>query len=264
LFVEPEPVERAEGLLALWPFLLMVSFILALLSVARRQGIALVLPLMLIGTVNGAFLSQQLWGSTYAVWPLLMLLLADIIIALSPVLKDRTGWKTVSLTAVMAISMLVSGGLYAWSHERLNYANLSEGAITRSSLAALKGLSVRGVWLPQFEELLRYSEHEIPRQEGVLMIPGEDLFYFSSGRHPRFPVLMFDHTVNPYSPEEILQLSRARDIRWLIVKRKLQLQEEPLEHKDRILELLRNDFQPVESLANYDVYRKKSSGGSLG
>jgi hypothetical protein len=264
LFVEPEPGERAECLLALWPFLLMVSFVLALLSVVRRRGIALVLPFMLIGTVNGAFLSQQLWGSTYAVWPLFMLLFADTNSALSPALKDRTGWKTVSLTAVVAISMLVSGGLYVLSHERLNYANLSEGVITRSSLAALKGLSVRGAWLPQFEELLRFSEREIPWQDGILMIPGEDLFYYSSGRHPRFPVLMFDHTVNPYSPEEILQLSRARDIRWLIVKRELQLQEDPVEHKERLLELLRHDFQPVKSLGNYDVYRKISSGSSSG
>ena len=219
LFVEREPAERAECLLALWPFLLMVSFILALLSIGRRKGIALVLPFVLIGTVNGAFLSQQLWGSTYAVWPLLMLLIADTITVLFPVLKNRTGWKTISLTTVVAISMVASGGYYVWSHERLDYAKLSEGTITRSSLPALKGLSLRGEWIPRFEELLRFSEREIPRQEGLLMIPGEDLFYYSSGRHPRFPALMFDHTVNPYSPEEILQLSRARDIRWLIVKR---------------------------------------------
>jgi hypothetical protein len=264
LFVEQEPAERAEGLLALWPFLLIVSFIFALLSVRRRRGIALVLPFMLIGTVNGAFLSQQLWGSTYAIWPLLMLLIADTITVLFPVLKNRTGWKTVSLTVMVAISMVASGGYYAGSHERLDYADLSEGAITRSSLPALKGLSVRGAWIPQFEELLRFAEREIPRQDGLLMIPGEDLFYYSSGRRPRFPVLMFDHTVNPYSPEEILQLSRARDIRWLIVKRELQLQTDPVEDKDRLLELLRQDFQQVESLDNYDVYRKKSSSGSPG
>ena len=258
LFVEQEPGERAEGLLALWPFLLVVSFIFALLSAGRRRGIALVLPFMLIGTVNGAFLSQQLWGSTYAIWPLLMLLLADVITVLFPALRNRTGWKTVSLAAMVAISMVVSGGYYACSHERLDYVNLSEGALTRSSLPALKGLSVRGAWLPQFEELLRFSEREIPQQDGLLMIPGEDLFYYSSGRHPQFPVLMFDHTVNPYSPEEILQLSRARDIRWLVVKRELQLQTDPVEHRERLLELLRHDFRQVESLVNYDVYRKES------
>ena len=69
---------------------------------------------------------------------------------------------------------------------------------------------------------------------------------------------MFDHTVNPYSPEEILQLSRSRNIRWLIVKRELQLRADPVENKDRTLELLRQDFEPVESLDNYDIYRKTS------
>ncbi len=258
-FVETEPAERAESLLALWPFLLIASFVSALLSVRRRRGIALVLPFVLIGTIHGAFLSQQLWGSTYAIWPLLMLLLADTITVLFPLSKDRTGWRTVSLAAAVALSMVVSGGFYLWSHERLDYANLSDGAINRSSLPALKGLSLRGPWLPQFEELLRFSEREIPRQDGILMIPGEDLFYYSSGRHPGFPVLMFDHTVNPYGPEAILQLSRERDIRWLIVKRELQLRADPVEQKNRMLELLRHDFQMVASLGNYDVYRKKSN-----
>jgi hypothetical protein len=48
----------------------------------------------------------------------------------------------------------------------------------------------------------------------------------------------------------------------LIVKRELQLQTDPVEHKDLLLELLRQDFQQVESLDNYDVYRKKSSSVS--
>lgn len=257
--LEHEPSERAESLLALWPFLLIVSLICALLSVSRRRGIALVLPFIVIGTILGAFLSQQLWGSTYAIWPLLMLLFADIVTALVPLLNDAAGRKSVPIAAVAAISMIVSGGLYVYSHERLDYAELSQGPLVRLNFPALKGLSVRGQWLPQFEELLRYCEREIPERDGILMIPGEDLFYYTSGRHPQFPVLMFDHTVNPYSPEEILQLSRARNIRWLIVKRELQLQADPVENKDRMLELLRRDFEPVERLDNYDIYRKKSS-----
>ena len=271
-FLEHEPSERAESLLALWPFLLIVSFFCALLSAgsavsvslarrsaARRRDIALVLPFVVIGTILGAFLSQQLWGSTYAIWPLLMLLFADAVTALVPLFKDATGRKSVPIAAVAAISLIVSGGLYVYSHERLDYADLSQGPLVRSNLPALKGLSVRGQWLPQFEELLRFSKREIAERDGILMIPGEDLFYYTTGRHPQFPVLMFDHTVNPYSPEEILQLSRARNIRWLIIKRELQLQTDPVENKDRMLELLRQDFDPVESLDNYDVYRRKAS-----
>ncbi len=264
LFIDKDPSAHAERLLALWPFVLIVSLAFALLSavprspwaVRRRMGVALVLPFIVIATVQGAFLSQQLWGSTYAIWPLLMLLIADAITLLAPLANDPSGCKTASFTAVVAISLIVAGGFYVWSHERLDYANVSDGAITRSSVPALKGLSLRGSWLPQFEELLRFSERAIPREDGLLMIPGEDLFYYASGRRPHFPVLMFDHTINPYSPEEILQLSRARAIRWLVVKRELQLQEEPLQDKNRLLELLRQDFKPVESLDNYDVYRR--------
>jgi hypothetical protein len=259
MFIRKDSSERAERLLALWPFLLIVSFVFALLSVRRRAGITLVLPYILIGTVQGAFLSQQLWGSTYALWPLLMLLIASTIMALVAPPKQRSAWEIVPLTSVVAVSMLVSGGNYVWSHERLDYARLSEGKMVRSTLPALAGLSVRGLWIPHFEELVRFTERKIPREEGLLMIPGEDLFYYTTGRHPRFPVLMFDHTLNPYSPETILELSRARETRWLVIKQNLQLWEEPVEDKDRLLELLRQDFKKVESINVYDVYRRRSS-----
>jgi hypothetical protein len=91
------------------------------------------------------------------------------------------------------------------------------------------------------------------------LVPGEDLFYYTSGRYPRFPVLMVDHTLNLYSSEEIVKMARARQIRWLIIKRDLQRGGEPVEDKRRILDLLRADFQQVESLENYDVYRRKSN-----
>ncbi len=230
---------------------------LALASVKRRAGIALVLPFILITTVHGAFLSQQVWGSTYAIWPLFMILLADAIEALVARFGKPAAWQILAVTSAIAISLTLAGGFYIGCHERLDYANVSEGEIVHSSLPALAGLSVRGPWIPQFEELVRFTDHEIPREDGVLMIPGEDLFYYTTGRHPRFPVLMFDHTVNPYTPEEIVNLARAREIRWLVVKRDLQLQTDPVEDKARLLELLTRDFEQVESLDNYDIYRRK-------
>ena len=260
--IEKDPSERAERLLALWPFVLIVSLVFALLSARRRAGITLVLPYILVGTVQGAFLSQQLWGSTYALWPLLTLLIASMITALVVPSKQQSAWKIVLLTSVVAVSMLVSGGYYVWSHERLDYADLSEGEMARPTLPALAGLSVRGSWIPHFEELVRFAEREISTEAGVLMIPGEDIFYYTTGRHPRFPVLMFDHTANPYSPDEIVALARARKICWLVVKRNLQLEGEPVEDKNRLLELLRQDFTQVDSLNNYDVYRRRSTADS--
>ena len=105
---------------------------------------------------------------------------------------------------------------------------------------------------------MRYTEREIPRDEGILILPGEDPFYYTTGRRPRFPVLMFDHTINPYAPEEILAMCRERNIRWLIVKQDLQNEDEQVEQeRDRLIEVLDQDFEQVESLNNYDIYRRK-------
>ena len=255
LFIEKNASDRAERLLLLWPFVLMASLMFAVLNSRRQAGVALVLPFVLIGTSNGAFLSQQLWGSTYALWPLLMLLIATTLAVVAE--RSPRAWNAVPLAGVIAVCLLISGEYYVWSHERLDYADLSDGDMVHSTLPTLRGLAVRGPWIPDFEELVRFSEREIPKHDGLLMIPGEDLFYFTTGRRPRFPVVMFDRTINPYSPEEILQLTRTLNIRWLVVKRDLQLQVDPMEHKERVLKLLRQDFEPLESLHNYDVYWRR-------
>jgi hypothetical protein len=271
LLIESNPSDRADQLLALWPFLLVISLVSGLWSFRRPAGggppgIALFLPIILIATVHGAFLSQQVWGSTYGLWPLFILLCASTFSVLFPASTPRAS-QTVTLIArvpvslatvsLITVSLLVSGWYYAWSHERLSYAKLSEGQLVRSVLPELAGLSVRGPWIPEFERLVRFAQQEIPVEDGLLLIPGEDLFYYTTGRHPQFPVLMFDHTVNPLSPEEIQRIARARNIRWLIVKKELQVNGEPVEDKGRLLALLSQDFQLVQRLGIYDVYRRE-------
>ncbi len=70
---------------------------------------------------------------------------------------------------------------------------------------------------------------------------------------------MFDHTVNPFSPDQIQRIARARNIGWLIVKKDLQVNGEPVEDKARLLALLRQNFQLVQNLGIYDVYRREGS-----
>jgi hypothetical protein len=263
LFVEKDPAERAERILALWPVVLLISLLFALWNLRRGLSIGRLLPLILIATVQGAFLSQQLWGSTYAIWPLLAILLAGIFAELFTLSGNNSSREIVSLAALAALSMLIAGAFYVASHERLNYADLSTGEMARSTLPALESLSMRGPWIPQFEELVRYTDREIPRDQGLLMIPGEDLFYYATGRRPQFPVLMFDHTVNPLSSEEILEISRWRNICWLVLKKNLQVNGDPVEDKNRLLDLLRGDFAPVESLANYEIYRRNKGSACI-
>jgi hypothetical protein len=260
LLVETDASERAERLLALWPFVLAISLVLATRGLAGGLNMVCLLPFVLIATVAGAFLSQQLWGSTYALWPLLMILLAGVLVELRQLTGERAVHELEWLAAAAAICIFIAGGFYVASHERLDYADVSSGEMAHSTLPALRGLSVRGPWIPAFEELVRFTDRAIPRNEGLLMIPGEDLFYYTTGRRPQFPVLMFDRTVNPYSAEEIVEIARERHICWLVIKRKLQLQGEPVEEREHLLGLLKAEFAQVQGLTNYQVYRR--IGGS--
>jgi hypothetical protein len=257
LLIEPDPSERADRLLALWPALLIFSFAAAVLNLRQRMGLSMLLPFILIGTINGAFMSQQLWGSTYAIWPLFILLLACSIDSLALLSKHPSVWMTVPIATLASTSLLISGGAYVWSHERLDYAKLDDGRLTEATLPELKGLSTRGNWIPNFEQLAHYAEQEIPGEDAILMLPGEDLFYYTTGRQPRVPVLMFDHTVNPYTPDEVLKISRDLQVRWLIVKHELQLDDDVVDlDKGRLAKLLKQDFSLVKRLKGYDVYQR--------
>jgi hypothetical protein len=256
LFRDSDISERAERLVNLWPLVLILS-VLAIVQTVRRGSTAeLVVAVIIIVTVHGAFMSQQLWGSTYALWPLFMILIAFNISALDSV--SDPGCHRLVLASVMSISLVIAGAFYIRSHERLDYAELDDGDLTHSSNPALKGLSTRGSWLTDFDQLVAYSNKEIPKDAGLLCLPGEDLFYYTTGRVAKFPVLMFDHTINPYSPQQIVDIARGRNIQWLIVKNELQLQEEPIEKKEELMNLLMQEFESVESLDNYEIYRRKS------
>jgi len=299
LFLQQDDSDRVEALLHLWPVLLLASLALALWKLPGAQSVAQLLPLVLLAVIHGAFLSQQLWGSTYALWPLLMILIATILIALAPrqgsaslagrasnqgpdhagpdnaVLHNAADGNPrratgdgppgeaqpsiqplTAFTAVASLVLLITGAYYALSHERLDYVDLSGETLAHSSLRPLRGLAMRGDWLAEFEQLVAFSNREIPPGDAILMLPGEDLFYFTTGRTPQFPVLLLDNTVNPYSAAQLAQLARQRNVAWVVVKRSLQLQEEPTPFRPQLLELLAHDFSPAASLDNYEIYRR--------
>ena len=117
-------------------------------------------------------------------------------------------------------------------------------------------MATPGPYLPEFDELLRYAAENIPQDDGLILIPGEDPFYFATGRVPRFPVLLFDPTTDPYSPAETAALARSQDIRWLIVKRDLQINVDTTPNRAATLQALMGEFTLAARLRGYDVYRR--------
>ncbi len=248
-----DPSDRTDQLLSLWPHILILSAALALWNLrpqnlAANPGLRPFFPLILLATILGAFLSQQLWGSTYALWPLLALLIAALLAQVRTIARP--------MAVVITATFLLCGGLYAVSHERLSYVYL-DGPLAHATLPELRGLTTPGPWIPGFEELVRVTNAEIPANDGILLIPGEDPFYFATGRVPQFPFLLFDPALDPYTPEQTRDLARKRNIRWLIVSRSTQLAGPPHPDLPEITRVLEQDFAPYRTLTNYTIYRRK-------
>jgi hypothetical protein len=276
LFIDEDASERSERLANLWPVVLIASFAIWIFSLRKISGLLQVLPLILIFTINAVFLSQQLWGSTYGIWPLFILLVGLIIFSLNELTDRKTSRALVIFAAIFSVCLITAGAFYVYSNERLEYIDFEDGELEHSTLPQLEGLAIRGSYLPDFEELVRYTNENIPHDDGVLELPGEDLFYYTTGRHPVSPVLLFDVTNNPYSAEQIAEIVRNRNINWLIVKNDLQLDTEEasnekgettkvdktIDDKDHIFEVLKPDFKHIEGLNNYEIYRRKLPGES--
>jgi hypothetical protein len=203
---------------------------------------------VLIATIYGTLLSQQLWGSTYALWPLLILLVACLLRMVESLARPLAG--------VVSCSLLLCGTLYAVSHERLSYIHL-DGPVARATFPSLRGLATPGPYIGNFENLVRFTNDEIPAPDGILLLPGEDPFYFATGRVPRFPILLFDPATDPYTPAQTAEEARIHAIRWLIVKTDTQLVAPPFPNQTAIGQAVEADFAEYRELPGYVIYRRK-------
>ena len=260
LLIYDDPDSSGDSLLALWPLLLLLAAFVAiasLLSLGRKPTARALFPVIVLAAILGTFMSQQVWGSTYAIWPLLVLLIAESLAFLGR-FADRSASRgfVPGLAALVSVTLLVCGGFYTASEERLSYANLPDAPVEHSAFPALAGMATPGLYLPEFDELLHYAAENIPQDDGLILIPGEDPFYFATGRVPRFPVLLFDPTTDPYSPDETAALVQSDNIRWLIVKRNLQINVDPAPNRAATMQLLMSEFTPAAHLRGYDVYRR--------
>jgi hypothetical protein len=260
LLIYDDADERGDSLLALWPLLLLLAAALAivnLLRLRREPSLRALFPLIVLAAICGTFMSQELWGSTYAIWPLLALLVAEMLASLGRfTTRAASPWFVPALAALISVTLLICGGFYTASEDRLSYVNLPDGPIEHSAFPELAGMATPGPYLPQLDELLRYAAANIPQDDGLILIPGEDPFYFATGRVPRFPILLFDPTTDPYSPAETAALARSLNIRWLIVKRDLQIKVDTTPNRAATMQALMGEFTLAARLRGYDVYRR--------
>jgi hypothetical protein len=254
LLVQDDADERADNLLALWPLWILAAGAVAIWSLGRGLTLRTAMPFIALAAIHGTFLSQQLWGSTYALWPLLMLLIAVVLAEMRRMAQPIA----IGVAAFACVTFGTCGGLYAASFERLNYIDIPEDApIELAQTASLRGAADRGPYLTNLDELIAFADREMPRGEALLILPGEDPFYFATGRTPQFPVTLFDPATDPYSPAQLMGEVRRRNVRWVIVKRVLQSKANVMPGFDETMQLMEREFVLDQRLSGYDVFRRR-------
>ena len=241
---------------ALFPPLLIAASVLSVIQLLR-SGVRFetLIPLVVAGAAVAAILSHDLYGSTYGIFPLLVLALAALVRDLGRFVERPT--QIAPLTgAVLALTLAASGFVYTVTNARLLFADVNApGPVARSDFPALAGLSARGPYIADLDAILVWTRDNVPPDEPFVFLPGEDPAFFALGRPPRLPSVYFYDVANPYSPGEIARFADEVGLRWVFVKDRLQLVEEPpLEQS--LVAALTEHATLVTRVGPYRVYRR--------
>jgi hypothetical protein len=238
------------------PPLLLAASVLALVTAARDGAqFETLLPLVLAGTVVGALMSDGLDGSAYGIWPLVILALATLVRDLGRVVEKPA--QIAPMTGFILASILaMSGAVYTLTNARLLFADVNApGPVVRSQFPSLAGLSARGPYVGDLDAILFWMQENVPADDAFVFLPGEDPAFFALGRRPRLPSVYFFDVANPYSPAEIARFADDVQLRWVFVKDRLQLFEEP-PLEQRLIVALTDHATLVAQIGPYRVYRR--------
>ncbi len=240
----------------LFPPILVASATLALVRAARDgPRCETLLPLVVFGTTLGALQSQGLGGSTFGIFPFLILGLASLVRELAHAVREPVRFAPLT-GALVALALTVGGTLYTVDNARLSFIDVNApGPVERSSFPSLAGLSARGPYLPELDEILASARDNIPADDAFVFLPGEDPAFFALGRRPCLPSVYFFDVATPYSPAEIARFAEQVGLRWVVVKDRLQLRgEPPLEQA--LVAFLTDRATLVARVGPYRVYRR--------
>ena len=241
-----------------WPFLLGVTVVVGVVTLARRElSFEALLPGVAFAVCHGAFMSQGLDGSSYGIGPMLSVMAAGALVTLVTLGRDRGHFAGWVLGALFALATFLVGGDQVYTNGRVRFADVVGPYNVASTHPRLKGLTSGWDYLAQVDRMLSWVERNIPQGAGVVAVPGEDPFFFALRRKPTFPVLLFERsTVSPYDFPELPPLFEKHGIDWVVYKHRLQIGFHPVPPAE-FLPLLAPQFELVHRDATYLVFRRK-------
>ena len=240
----------------LFPPLLIAASVLALAR-AWRDGpnFAALLPLVVAGTTLGTLQSLGLNGSAFGIFPMLMIAIGSLVHDLAWLI-DRPQRIAPLTGIVLALVLTVAGSAYTLENFRIRFVDVNaSGPVMRSAFPSLTGLSARGPYLPDLDAILFWIRDNIPADEPFVFLPGEDPAYYALGRRPPLPSVYFYDVATPYSPAEIARFADDARLRWVFVKDRLQLIEEPPLEQELVAALTEHATL-VARVGAYRIYRR--------
>jgi len=200
-----------------------------------------------------ALLAQGVGGSTFGIYPFFILLLASLYqICIHS--YDRISWDFVYKTALILTTIFLM--VFAYFNIRQSYVpviGIPNSFVTRS----LWHLATPGLWTKEIDNMFLVVKKTIPYDQTVVALPGEDPFYFVTGRKPQLRYFELFSGALPYSPERIANDIAINNIDWLVIKTNLQssyyMDTKP------IIKKLSSCFVLYRQIPSYSLYRRYHS-----
>jgi hypothetical protein len=248
--------------LVIWPLIIITCIILAAYAVFKNPKSPLFMRMfafIILLIANASFLAQGIGGSAYGIWPFLVIMLVIIhYLAINSEMSYVNALKKLTVVNSVFLTFSVAGLIY--TNNNFNHVagfnNWEE--IHHSRIPSLRGLSSTGDQVKNLDSLLILCEKDIPHDNQVITVPAEIPFYFATGREPRFPLYLFDWTLLIYKPEEIIEKVKSSNVRWMIIKTKLQAEWiSNWANLNTLIPLLKKEFVLYKTIPGYEIYRRE-------
>jgi len=244
-------VEFDYPLLSLWVPVMILTLVVGLWqlpsALSASQPVRAMLPWMAVILTFFSFLSQGYTRSSYGIWACFALMVAY---AVSPFGSDR---RQPLVCWGIALTLTLAAIPYVYHNVRLRYVDQRGASLQTVSSGPLRGFTAYSPHLSNFAELLGFVADHIPEAEPVVCIPQEEPFYVVTGRRNPLPMVIFDRTATPFSPESIVEEAGRRQVNWVIVKRVLQMDWILAKEIKGIPEAFSRKYPRVARLKGYDI-----------
>ncbi len=196
-----------------------IQMVFRFVTTRSAHMLGFLIPLPIVLAANATYLSHHVVGSAYGLWPLFVILTAIA------VHDFRRIFPTTKTTVFVVLGSLFLCGILAMSLLRKDaqrYVSL-DGARQTARDGKLRGLTVNGTWITEMEELFRYADATIPKNEPVAFLPGEDPFFAVTGRTNPLSFSQLQLGTYPVDYGAMAQIIADSGAEWVILKRKWQL-----------------------------------------